>query len=108
MTNTPFFATKTGKAVIIIIGYIVIIGLFLLSSVTPVTYYTVAALAIFFGWKFLNRITPNMFLFLNLWGWFLYFFIKLFLSVAVGVFVAPYQLAKMIANAVSNSVANKQ
>lgn len=106
MEKTNFFATKSGKAVVIIIGYIVILGLMLLFNALNIqaAMYVVAAVCVFFGWKFLNRITPDVFLVLSIWGWILFFFIKLLLSVVVGVFVAPYQIAKMIANAVSKSV----
>ena len=106
MEKTNFFATKSGKAVVIIVGYIVIMGLMILftSLELMIPMYIIAALCTFFGWRFLNKITPDIFLVLSFWGWVLFFFIKLFLSVAVGVFVAPYQLSKMIANAVSKSV----
>ena len=106
MDKKNFFATNSGKAVVIIIGYIVILGLMLLFIELGYTVpmYIIAAVCVFFGWKFLNRITPSMFLWLSFTGWIVYFFVKLFLSVAVGVFVAPFQIAKMIANLIGESV----
>ena len=106
MEKKNFFATNSGKAVVIIVGYIVILGLMLLCSELELTapLYVIAAVCVFFGWKFLNRITPSMFLWLSFTGWIVYFLVKLFLSVVVGVFVAPFQIAKMIANLISESV----
>ena len=106
MDKKNFFATNSGKAVIIIIGYIVILGLMILCSEfnLEIPLYIIAAVCVFFGWRFLNMITPSMFLWLSFTGWIVYFLIKLFLSVAIGVFVAPFQIAKMIANLISESV----
>lgn len=47
-----------------------------------------------FGWRFLNKITPNIFLFLPLVGWLIYFGCKLMLSICIGIFVAPYVIWK--------------
>ena len=40
-------------------------------------------------WKFLNKITPEMFLFMSIIGWIIYFAIKFCLSLFVWVFVTP-------------------
>lgn len=45
-----------------------------------------------FGWSALNKITPEIFLFLPLIGWVFYFIIKMFLSVFIGIFACPYKL----------------
>ncbi len=44
------------------------------------------------GWKALNRITPNVFLFLPIIGWVVYFVIKISLSSFIGVFLLPIRL----------------
>ncbi len=44
------------------------------------------------GWKALNRITPNIFLFLPIIGWVVYFVIKISLSSFIGVFLLPIRL----------------
>ncbi|WP_271782279.1 hypothetical protein [Aquimarina algiphila] len=44
------------------------------------------------GWKALNRITPNIFLFLPIIGWVVYFVLKIFLSGVIGVFLLPIRL----------------
>lgn len=48
------------------------------------------------GWRFLNKITPNYFMFLSLFGWLIYFWFKAILSYIVGIFVFPYILYKDI------------
>lgn len=49
-----------------------------------------------FGWRFLNKITPNIFLFLPLIGWLIYFGVKFVLSVCVGFIAAPVTIAKRV------------
>ena len=44
------------------------------------------------GWKALNRITPNVFLFLPIIGWVVYFAIKILLSSVIGIFLLPIRL----------------
>lgn len=44
------------------------------------------------GWKALNRITPNIFLFMPLIGWIIYFVAKLLLSMAVGIVAMPIKI----------------
>jgi len=44
------------------------------------------------GWQFLNKITPSMFLFLSFAGWVIYFLIKTMLSFAIGFIVLPIKL----------------
>lgn len=49
-----------------------------------------------FGWNFLNKITPNIFLILPMVGWVIYFVCKALLSMIVGIFVAPYVIWKKV------------
>jgi hypothetical protein len=48
------------------------------------------------GWSALNRITPNVFLFLPLNGWIFYFVIKFALSLTIGMFVTPFKIYQII------------
>ena len=55
-----------------------------------------SALAIVYGWKSLNSITPRVFLVLPLIGWLIYFYFKIMLSLIIGFFVAPIKLYQNI------------
>ncbi len=48
------------------------------------------------GWKTLNRITPQIFLFLPILGWVLYFLLKGVLSLFVGLVAFPVRMVKNI------------
>lgn len=48
------------------------------------------------GWSFLSRITPEVFLFLPLIGWIFYFIIKLTLAIFVGLFVTPFKIYQIV------------
>lgn len=48
------------------------------------------------GWSVLNRITPNIFLFMPLIGWVIYFGMKLGLSLMIGMFVTPYKIYQVV------------
>lgn len=51
-------------------------------------------LGMFPGWKTLNRITPQMFLFMSLMGWAFYFLIKGILSLLVGLVSLPLMMIR--------------
>lgn len=46
------------------------------------------------GWKTLNRITPQMFLFMSFMGWAFYFLIKGFSSLFVGLVSLPLMMIR--------------
>ena len=48
------------------------------------------------GWRFLNRITADYFLFLPIIGWLIYFVVKFLISGCLGVFILPYRIYKNI------------
>lgn len=48
------------------------------------------------GWATLSRITPNIFLFMPLVGWIVYFLFKAMLSMFIGMFVTPYKIYQSI------------
>lgn len=47
---------------------------------------------ILWGWYALNKITPNVFLFMPIVGWLIYFGIKFVLAFYVGLVALPYQV----------------
>ena len=73
IANPTLKASDTSKGILIFQGF-----------------YIGAALVA--GWKALNRITPNVFLFLPIIGWVVYFVIKIFLSSVIGIFLLPIRL----------------
>ena len=44
------------------------------------------------GWQWLNKIQPNMFLFLPVVGWLIYFFVKFIIAIFVGVVALPVNI----------------
>lgn len=48
------------------------------------------------GWSTLNKITPNIFLFMPIIGWVIYFIMKLALSATIGMFVTPYKIYQIV------------
>lgn len=48
------------------------------------------------GWNILNMITPQMFLFMSVLGWIIYFCMKLSLAAFIGWFVTPFKLYQYI------------
>lgn len=101
-----FFASTMGKVVVTVVSMIIIYGLLVLglNSESQVILGGTLLVCAIFGWKALNRITPDIFLFMSIGGWAIYFLIKGLLSIFVGAFVAPFQIGKMISNAVSSSM----
>jgi len=65
------------------------------------TVFTYVFSGIIPGWKTLTRITPNIFLFLPIIGWVLFFIVKLALSLVVGLVMLPVRTVRNIARLVS-------
>lgn len=101
-----FLASKTGRAVITVVFVILIFGILMWAIESGNVAISVIAFIVcaVFGWKALNRITPDIFLVMSITGWAIYFFVKGMLSIFIGVFVAPFQIAKMISNAISDTL----
>lgn len=101
-----FLISPIGKAIILIAGMVIIYGIIvacLASSSMAVFGIALVACAVF-GWKALNKITPDIFLFMSIGGWAIYFLIKGLLSAVIGAFVAPFQISKMVTNAITSSL----
>lgn len=109
-----FLCSGLGKAGMIIVFYAVIFLLVLLFAQIfeggGGEYAALVLMLIFavFGWKALNKIQPNIFLFMPVVGWVIYFCIKGVLSVLVGIFVAPFVIAKKITEAIQNSLSDSE
>lgn len=108
-----FFLSKTGKIVMIAVMYFVMffvvlnVGNFMIKSDSAFGTIMTFAFYIFcgyFGWQALARITPNIFLFLPVVGWIIYFVIKGILSVMIGVFVTPYVISKKITGVIQRKL----
>jgi len=107
-TKSNFFATNTGKWVIILINAIIIWGLGALCifvfEIIEITYILMIICA-FFGWKFLvwldpstaSETTDKIGLIL----------LKFVLAVIAGVFVTPYVIGKMTGKKVQKSIQAK-
>ncbi len=87
-------AAKTKKNMIICIAISValtVIGL--IVSGNPL-FFLLAGIP--FGWAWLNKITPNIFLWLPIIGWVIYFLVKLILAYIVGMIALPVKLYQWI------------
>jgi hypothetical protein len=69
----------------------------------PIRLYVVLGVMFFYifsgiipGWKTLIRITPNVFLFLPLIGWLMFFIVKFILAIAVGLIMLPIRTVRNI------------
>ena len=49
-----------------------------------------------YGWSALSRLSPDIFLWMPLIGWVIYFAIKLFISYLIGLFVLPVKMYRWI------------
>jgi hypothetical protein len=104
-----FLASVGGRVVITIVLAAIIYGLIGLLAGTENTIIMVI-LCIgcgYFGWQSLNKITPNLFLWMPLGAWAIYYIVKGLLSVCVGTIVAPLWLGKRISYALMTYVDNK-
>ncbi len=78
--------------IVIAFMLIPIINMLHLNHILLVLIAFCGALAMVYGWKSLNSITPRVFLVLPLIGWLIYFYFKIMLSLIIGFFVAPIKL----------------
>lgn len=110
--NKKLLASNTAEASSNIIKTIVIslifavVGWILTSNGDNPTFIDKLGAAYLFagmpwGWSVLNMITPNIFLFLPLVGWLIYFSIKAVIAMLVGIVVMPVKIALVIYNYVN-------
>jgi len=90
--------------------YLPSIVLFIIGIIIGISGYHSFGMGIFlgyifagvpWGWKIVTFIQPQMFLFLSIFGWVMYFFIKFAISSFVGLVVLPIGLIKLIITLVS-------
>ena len=101
-----FFSSMLGRVTVTVVSAIIIFGLILIGVSTeamPIV-LIIAFGCTYFGWKALNRITPNIFLILPLGGWVIYFLIKGVLAFFIGYVIAPFQIGRMISAAAADTV----
>lgn len=55
------------------------------------------------GWRILDRIQPEMFLWMSWVGWLIYFLVKLMIAVVIGVFATAYYLGKAVSGLICGS-----
>ncbi len=103
-----FICSPLGKGAMIVVFYIIIWGLMvMLTSIESASGIPAVIFAIclgYFGWKSLTRIQPNIFLFMPIIGWVIFFVVKGVLSVIIGMFVAPLVIAKKITESVQKNI----
>lgn len=105
-----FLISPIGKITIMILFVIIVLSLVLIGvkSDSMVVLAITLLLCAIFGWKALNKITPQIFLFMSIGGWAIYFLIKALLSILIGAFVAPFQISKMITNIIARSISENE
>lgn len=87
-----------GKILTYVIFYLIAIGLVALSIEIPFIAPITALFAIIYGWRFIDFLTPAMFVWMSIAGWLIYFTVKFFVAAILGFFIVPYQLAKRMIN----------
>ena len=92
------FLASVGGRIVLTIGFtIIIFGLVFLAMKIHEAVALVLAVAFgFFGWQALNRITPEMFVWMPVGSWLIYYLVKGFISIFIGTFIAPVWLGKKI------------
>ena len=108
MTFKDFLCSFAGKICMVLVLYLVIFGLIFAlfnifqNATAPILIMGLGLIVC--GWKFLNGITPAMFIILPVGSYIVYLIVKIFLSFICGVFVAPFVIANWISNAVRESL----
>ncbi len=108
MTFKDFLCSFAGKLCMILVLYLVIFGLIFAmfnifqNATAPILIMGLALIVC--GWRFLNRITPAMFIILPVGSYIVYLMVKIVLSFLCGIFVAPFVIANWISNVVRESL----
>ena len=103
-----FIASIGGRVVITVVSAIAIWGILfaLLESDNSVVLFITLAACGYFGWRALAKITPEVFLWMPIASWLIYFLVKGILSIIIGAFVAPFWIGKTISSKVMHYVDN--
>lgn len=90
-------AEKNGIKKSVIIASVVAIVIFILSlSEGGTVGQGILFACVPFGWIALNKITPQIFLFMPIIGWIFYFVLKLIVAMLVGIVALPYKIIKSV------------
>lgn len=92
-----FMKTESGRTVIIALTCLFFYGLlalcyFVFPNEGAAVLSIFSFIFVYWGWKALNMITPNVFLIMPIVGWLIYFGVKLVASLFVGLFIGPYKV----------------
>lgn len=101
-----FLAGTAGRIVITIVSAVLIwglLGILLKTDNTVILGITLVACG-YFGWRALNRITPEVFLWMPLASWLVYFVVKGVLSVIIGAIVGPFWIGKTISSTIMGKI----
>lgn len=101
-----FVGSTLGRWVITAVLAVVVWGLLFLflALQIPAISFILMIPCVYFGWKTLNKITPDIFVFMPIGGWIIYFVIKFLLSIIVGAFATPIYLGKKLSFAVQDVI----
>ena len=80
---------ELGKVVVVAVG-LFILGIAFGLDVSKALF----VMCVPYGWGALNKVTPNLFIWMPFIGWVIYFILKLTLAAVVGVFVLAYKVVK--------------
>lgn len=101
-----FISSTMGRIFVTAITAGVVYGVILLAAIMnsfPVA-LVVFAVCAYFGWKSLNVITPNIFLFMPIVGWIIYCVVKGMISFFIGFIVAPFQIGRIVSKSIERKV----
>lgn len=93
-----FLASVGGRILLTVIFAGILWGILFAMLETDNTVILAIALlgCSYFGWRALARITPDVFLWMPIASWLIYFLVKGLLSVFIGAFIAPFWIGKTI------------
>ena len=106
------FGSPIGKILFFVIYFVLFLGLMVFvmykvedgSKVAMGVGVAYMVIALPFGWRALNRITPDVFLIMPIIGWLIFFLIKGFLSLLIGGFALPFVIVKAFSDVTSNAI----
>jgi hypothetical protein len=103
-----FLTSGIGRTIITIIVAVIIYPIIIacLNSNSDVILAIVLLVCAVFGWKSLNKITPEIFIWMSFAAWGTYLIVKGLLSIIIGAFVTPFVVGKLVASKATNLIDN--
>jgi hypothetical protein len=89
--RNEFIKTLVFGAVLLVVGIML-----RNSDILELKSFGIFIVGVPFGWRALNRITSNMFLWMPIAGWLIYFAIKFILSLLIGMIALPVYIVQQI------------